>query len=127
MIIFPDIEPELVELLSDYFEDVRVGTRKLPADQQPESQIVVTVAYANEKTVSPVLRYAGVVLDIFASDYATASGLALEATAVLQTATGENIKQVSIVSGPTRMGDDTGQEHRAVSAEVVVKATDLNP
>lgn len=127
MIIFPDIETDLVSSLSDYFEDVRVATKKAPADQQPASQIVITVAYGNEKTVSPVLRYAGVVLDIYADDYATASGLALEATAVLQTVTGENIKQVSIISGPTRMGDKTGQEHRAVSAEVVVRANDLNP
>ena len=127
MIIFPDIEITLVDVLSDYFEDVRVATKKAPADQQPSSQIVITATYANEKSVSPVLRYAGVVLDIYADDYATASGLALEATAVLQTATVEGIKQVSIISGPTRMGDDTGQEHRAVSAEVVVRANDLNP
>lgn len=125
MIIFPDIEPTIVSALSDYFEGVRVATKKAPADQQPSEQIVVTAAYGNEKTVSPVLRYCSVVLDIFADSYQTASELALEAVAVIQSVTGENIKQVSIVSGPTRMGDKTGQEHRAISAELVVKSNDL--
>lgn len=127
MIIFADLEIGIVEGLADYFEDVRVGTKKLPADQQPSSQIVVTATYAGEKTGVPVLRYAGIVLDIYADDYGTANSLALEAAAVLQTLTGNDIKHVKLVSGPTRMGSDTGQEHRAISAEVVVKATDLNP
>ena len=91
------------------------------------AQIVVTATYAGEKTVSPVLRFGGIVLDVFADDYGTANTLALEACAVLMTLTGENIKHVKLVSGPTRMGDDTGQEHRAISAEVVVTATDFNP
>ena len=123
MLQFPDIEPIIVSVLKAHFTTVRVGTKKLPADQQPAKQIVVTVAYGNEKSISPVLRYAGVVLDIYASNYADASSLALEATAVLRTVTGASIKEVSIISGPTRMGDDTGQEHRAISAELVVKAT----
>lgn len=127
MIIFPDLELTVVEGLADYFEGVRIGTKKLPANQQPATQIVVTATYAGEKTVSPVLRFAGIVLDIYADDYGTANSLALEAAAVLQTLTGENVKHVKLVSGPTRMGSDTGQEHRAISAEVVVKANDLNP
>ena len=127
MIIFPDIEVELVALLKDFYPMLPVATKKAPANDQPPVQIVVTGSYASENSVSPVLRFAGVVIDIYADDYATANALGLEVVAVLQTAIGENIKQVSIVSGPVRMGDDTGQEHRAISAEVVVKATDYNP
>lgn len=127
MILFPDLEVLLVDILNSYYPDIRVATKKAPADQQPQVQIVITATYANEKSVSPVLRYAGIVLDVYADDYSTANTLALEVAAVVQTATGESIKKVSIVSGPTRMGDDTGQEHRALSAELVVKATDYNP
>lgn len=127
MIIFPDIEVELVALFTEFYSDYRVATKKAPADAQPAVQIVISAAYASENGLSPVLRFSGVVIDIYADDYATANQLGLEATAVLQTAIGENIKQVSIISGPVRMGDNTGQEHRAISAEVVVKATDFNP
>ena len=127
MILFPDIEPELVDALKTYFPMIRVATKKAPADQQPPVQIVVTASYSNENTATSVLRYAGIVLDIYADDYATASSTALEAVAVLQTVIGESVKHVKLIAGPTRMGDDTGQEHRAISAEVVVKATDLNP
>lgn len=127
MIIFADIEKTIYSALHAAFPTTRVATKKAPADAQPSEQIVLTVAYGNEKSVSPVLRYAGVVVDIYADGYDRASTLALQAAAVLQTVTGSSIKKVSITSGPVRMGSDTGQEHRAISAEVVVKATNYTP
>lgn len=127
MIIFQDIEKDIYSSLQAAFPTVRVATKKAPADQQPATQIVITVAYGNEKSVSPVLRYAGVVVDVFGDDYDTVSTLAFQVAAELQDVTGTYIKKVSLTSGPVRMGSDTGQEHRALSAEVTVKATTYNP
>jgi hypothetical protein len=127
MILFPDVETNLVSLLQSAFPTIRVATKKAPANEQPSQQIVLSVSYASENPATPVLRYAGVVLDVYGDDYATVSTTARQVVARLRNAVGANIKKVSIVSGPTRMGDDTGQEHRAISAEIVVKATDYNP
>jgi hypothetical protein len=127
MIIFRDIEKDIYSTLHAAFPSVRVATKKAPANEQPATQIVITASYGNEKSVSPVLRYAGVVIDVYGDDYDTVSTLALQVAARLQTVTGTYVKKVSLTSGPVRMGSDTGQEHRAISAEVTVKATNYNP
>ena len=79
-----------------------------------------------QNTTAPLLRYAGVVIDCYADDYASASELAYLVESGLRSLTSENIKHVSITAGPSRMGEESGQEHRAISAEVVVQAYDLN-
>lgn len=126
-IIYPDIETILVAHLSESLgNDVRVGTIKTPADQPlPPKQVVVTVAYAGDKEPSQVLKFAGVVLDIYADTYAEASTLALQAEAALRQSTGNEIKFVEIIAGPTRLAEETPQQRRSISAEVTVKATDL--
>lgn len=78
MFAYPDIEPFIVSTLTTWLDDpsVRVATRKKPpADTEPPKQVIVTVAYSNEKPETPLLRYAGVVIDVFATDYAAASNL----------------------------------------------------
>ncbi len=126
-IIYPDIEKVLVAHLQNSLgNDVRVATKKTPADQTPPAkEVVVVVAYAGDKEPSQVLKFAGVVLDIYANDYATASTLALQTEAALRQATGNEIKFVEIIAGPTRLAEETPQERRSISAEVTVKATDL--
>lgn len=129
MYAFPDIEPEIVVGLTDYLNDngIRVATRKkAPGSTEPDRQVIITVTLANERTDTPLLRYAGVVIDVFANDYLTASNLAYQVEAGLRSLTGEHIKRVSMTAGPTRIGEESGQEHRAISAEVVVQAYDLN-
>lgn len=129
MFAYPDIEPEIVAGLVSWLDNmtVRVATRKKPpTDTEPSSQVIVTVAYSNEKPETPLLRYAGVVIDVFANDYAAASELAYQVEAGLRSLSGGNIKKVSITAGPSRIGEESGQEHRAISAEVVVQAYDLN-
>lgn len=127
-IIYPDIETVLVAHLSESLGNgVRVGTIKTPADQpQPSNQVVVTVAYAGDKEPSQVLKFAGVVLDIYADTYEDASGLALQAEAALRNAiVAGPIKFVEIIAGPIRVAEETSQQRRSISAEVTVKGTDL--
>ena len=129
MFAYPDIEPQIVASLVSWLDDssVRVATRKKPpTDTEPSKQVIVTVAYSNEKPETPLLRYAGVVIDVFATGYAATSDLAYQVEAGLRNLTGANIKKVSITAGPSRMGEESGQEYRVISAEVVVQAYDLN-
>lgn len=124
-IIYTDIEKTLVAHLKTALgSGVHVGTKKVAPDlTQPAQQVVIQVSWAGQKTL--VTRYAGVVLDIYADGDIAASDLALLVEAHLRTATVSPIKQVNIISGPVRLGDETEQEKRSISAEVVVKATDL--
>jgi hypothetical protein len=124
-IIFPDIEKTIVAYLDGALpSDVRVGTKKLAGDaEQPAKQVVVQVTYANDKT--PVLRFAGVIVDVFADTYADASDLAFLVEARLRDCTGEHIKKVDLIAGPSRDPEETQQERRTLSLEVTVLGSDL--
>lgn len=125
MIIYPDIEKTLVAYLEGVLDsEVRVGTIKLAGDQeQPAKQVVVQVTYSNDR--SPVTRFAGVVVDIFADTYEDASDLAFLVEAYLRECKGEQIKKVELIAGPARIGEQTQQERRSLSLEVTVKGSDL--
>lgn len=125
MIIYPDIEKTLVAYLEGVLDsDVRVGTIKLAGDaEQPAKQVLVQVTYSNDRT--PVTRFAGVVVDIFADTYAEASDLAFLVEAYLREATGEHIKKVELIAGPARIAEETAQQRRTISLEVTVKGSDL--
>lgn len=124
-VIYEDIETTLVSHLQNALgSEVRVGTKKLGPDQiQPAKQVVVTANWAGDK--EDMLKYAGVILDIFADGDIEASNLALLVEAKLRTATVGPIKKVGIIAGPIRQADETTQEKRSISAEVTVQATDL--
>jgi len=123
---YNDIEKDLVAYIVAGLADgsVRVGTMKLPAAKtEPAKQVVISATLGAETEL--MLRYGQVVIDIYANDYATASSLALTVESLVRRATGTNIKHVTVQTGPVRLGDDSGQERRSLSAEVVVKATDI--
>jgi hypothetical protein len=123
---YNDIEKDLVAYIISGLADgsVRVGTMKLPAAKtEPSKQVVISATLGSETEL--MLRYGQVVIDIYANDYATASSLAYQVESLLRRATGTNIKHVTVQTGPVRLGDDSGQERRSLSAEVVVKATDI--
>lgn len=126
-IIYPDIESALVSSLQTSLGNtVRVGTIKTPADQTPPArEVVISVAYAGDKEPARVLKFAGVVLDVYADTDLDATALALLAEAHLRNATGDAIKFVEIIAGPTRIAEETPKFRRSISAEVTVKAIDL--
>jgi hypothetical protein len=126
-VIYPDIETTLVTHFKSVLSGVYIATKKHPptktAAQMPDKQLVIQVSYANDRDA--VTKFAGVVLDVYAPDDITASNLALEVEAKLRNSIGAVIKKVDIIAGPIRLGDETEQEKRSISAEVVVKATNL--
>lgn len=122
---YNDIEKDLVAFIIAGLADdsVRVGTMKLPATKaEPAKQVVISATLGAETEI--MLRYGQVVIDVYANDYATASDLGYKVESLVRQATGTNIKHVTVQTGPVRLGDDSGQERRSLSAEVVVKATD---
>lgn len=124
-VIYPDIEAVIVAHLQTALGDaVRVATKKVPAgDPQPESQVVVTASMAQD--IEPVTRLAGVVLDCYADTDLDVTALALLTEAHLRNVTGDAIKFVRVLRGNVRLPEETEQEKRSISAEVVVKATNL--
>ena len=124
-VLFPDVEKTVVSFLnaqlsgSDY-AGTRVATKKaLPDEAQPSKQIVVTVAYNGEQNY--VLKTASLTIEVYADDYATASGLALWVESKIRDIVGDPIKQAEVVLGPVRGADETHQEKRMLDVQLLVK------
>lgn len=127
-VIYADIEKTLVAHLQTALgSTVYVATKKhapgTTESPEPSKQVVVMVNWAGDK--EQMIKYAGIVIEVFADTYADASTLALQVEAHLREATVGAIKKVSIIAGPIRIGDNTAQEKRSISAEAVVQAADL--
>lgn len=126
---FPDIEKTIVTFLntqlnSSAYAGTRVATKKaLPDETQPTKQIVVTVAYNQEENY--VTKVATCVLDVWADDYATASGLALWVEAKIRDVVGDQVKKAEVILGPVRGADDSKQEHRMLDVQLLVKGTTI--
>lgn len=126
-VLFPDIEKTVVtfinaQLVGSTYAGTRVATKKnLPDETAPSKQIVLTVAYNGE--LNYVLKTASLTLEVFADDYATASGLALWLESKIRTIVGDPIKQATVRLGPVRGSDDTRQEVRMIDVELLVKGT----
>jgi hypothetical protein len=126
---FPDVEKTIVSFLNSAltgsaYAGTRVATKKaLPDETQPSKQVVVTVAYQAEENF--VLKRASLTLDVWADDYATASGLALWLEAKIRDVVGTQVKLVEVRLGPVRGSDDSKQEHRMLDVELLVKGTTI--
>lgn len=123
-VYYEDIERELVEFLTQRVGgSAIVATKKRPADHPDADadQVIITVAPAGDKT--PVTRFVGVVLEIYASTYQQASNLSRMTEMYLRQAPEftRSIKRVEIIAGPIRLPEDGVQEKRSISAELVVK------
>lgn len=131
-VIFPDIEKTLVTYFNTAFTavgsplatGVRVGTKKAQPDEtQPTKEIVLTVAYNAEQDY--VRKTATVTIEVYASDYATANGLALLTESLVRGCVGDEIKLAEVRVGPVRIGEDGPLEKRYLDVGLVVKGTDL--
>ena len=124
-IYYEDVEKELVEFFVDKLgSDVSVSTKKLPAED-PDSnsnQLVITVSPSADKT--PVTKFFGLVLEIYAETYAEASTLSRSVEMFLRQAPEftKSIKRVDVTAGPLRLAEEGLQEKRSLAADLVVKA-----
>lgn len=123
LIYFEDVEIELVTYFSQIFPSSYVATKKAPADlaDVPSSQIILTVSPSAQK--NPVLRYFGLVVEIYAQTYQEASDLGRMVEMYLRDATStRSIQKVEIIAGPIRLGEESGVEKRSISADLTVRA-----
>lgn len=124
-VLFPDFEKVVVSylktnLIGTQYSAAHVGTKKVPADDsQPATQIVVLGNYGAERDY--VLKEASLTVEVYADDYATASGLALWVESKIRGVAGDPIKQVEVSVGPVRLADETYQEKRALDVTLLVK------
>lgn len=129
-VIFPDIEPTLVTKLQqfcdnsteDFADDVRVATKKLPPGLPPQSEVIIQVSY--QETLDKVRRAATVLLEVFADDYATASGLAHFVASKCPNLVGSTIKFAEVSLGPFRDAEEGPQEKRSITFDLIVKGAD---
>jgi mannose/fructose/N-acetylgalactosamine-specific phosphotransferase system component IIB len=125
-VIFPDIEQILVAYFANALGNkVRVGTiHSQPDEAELESQVVITANYGSE-TSSMVTKNATVTLEVYAIDYAYATGLALYVEAIARDCVGEHIKYAEVNLGPVRTTEESQQEKRSIDMSIIVKGTDL--
>lgn len=128
-VIFPDIEPLIVEYLTEQLAlvtdtEVRVGTKKLPAEAtQPEAEVVVVGNYTG--TADVIRQEATLTIDVYSKDYATASDVGLLVGAIIVQIPGEHIKRAVVTLGPVRMEDESPLEKRSLSVDLIVKGSTL--
>lgn len=132
MVIFPDIEKVLVSYLDERLSslelpeasNVRVATKKAPADApQPEKEVVVTGNYSGN--LDAVRANATITIDVYASDYETASTLGLLVSALVVNIPSDPVKRAVVTLGPVRLADEAPYEKRSISVELVVKGSPL--
>lgn len=128
-VIFPDIEPLIVEFLTESLAtvtdtDVRVGTKKLPPEAPvPEAEVVVVGNYTG--TADVVRQEATLTIDVYSADYATASDIGLLVGALIVQIPGEHIKRAVVSLGPVRLTDESPLEKRSLSVDLIVKGSTL--
>lgn len=128
-VIFPDIEPLIVEFLTESLAtvtdvDVRVGTKKLPPEvPMPSAEVVVVGNYTG--TADVVRQEATLTIDVYSMDYATASDIGLLVGALIVQIPGEHIKRAVVVLGPVRLSDESPLEKRSLSVDLIVKGSTL--
>ena len=134
-VIYPDLEKVLVEKLTELLgareepvaQDVKVSTIKPSPDVTPYPGKTVVIRSDGGAELDHVRRLDRVGINIWAPTYAEASDLARLVTALLADTTGEAIKNVRITLHPIRVAEAGPEEHRYLTAEFVVKATNLTP
>lgn len=128
-VIFPDIEPLIVEFLNESLAtatalEVRVGTKKLPPEATiPDAEVVIVGNYSG--TLDAVRQEATLTVDVYSRDYATASDIGLLVGALIVQIPGEHIKRAVVTLGPVRLTDESPLEKRSLSVDLVVKGSTL--
>jgi hypothetical protein len=129
-VIFPDIEPLIVDFYdqkiaesTEYvLQDVRVGTKKLPPGTGMVNQIIVTAGYG--QTINKVMREATVTVDVFADGYGDASSIASLAAGFSPDLADDPIKFAVVSLGPIRVQEESKQERRSFTVDLIVKGFD---
>lgn len=133
-VIYPDVEKHLVETLQSLLDGrtepvasgVFVSVKKPPADASPYPTKTVIIRGDGGADLDHVRRSERVGINVWAPTYGEANELSRLVAALLRETTGDEIKRVRIGLHPTRVDEDGTEEHRYLTAEFVVKGTNLS-
>ena len=132
-VIFPDIEKILVQGLQSaldarsesFAQDVAVSTIKPASDVTPYPDRIVVIRGDGGPRLDHVRKLERAGITIWAEDYQTASSLGYLVEALVKELTIDGIKLVDIALSPVRVAEETQQECRYMTIEVITQGTNL--
>ncbi len=134
MVIFPDVEKILISALKAalnsrpeaYAQNVHVSSKKPGPKTSPYPEKIVTIRGDGGPYTSDVTKLERVGINIYSTTYAVASDLSRLVEALLRSLTGEYIKLVEIILSPVRVDEESEEEVRYMTIELVVKGSTLS-
>lgn len=136
MVIFPDVEMVLVAGLKTALasrtepvaDSVHVSTIKPAPDVSPYPTAIVTIRSDGGPVMDDVRKTERIGINVWCSGtqaYENASELAHLVTALMKSLTGDSIKYVNNVLSPIRIDEESTEEHRYMTFELIVKGSTL--
>lgn len=131
--IFPDIESLVIGRLQDYLDirtesvcdNVLVAAVKPAPDEVPYPTHIVTVRSDGASIkVRGITRSERIGINVYAPSYGEANALSRIVESVMRDLAWGDIKLVETVSSPIRIGNESKEEQRYLTFDLVVKATD---
>jgi hypothetical protein len=132
-VIFHDVEKTIVNGLTSLLEsrtepiaaDVFVATKKPSASLVPYPSKMVIIRSDGGPKADYVRQILRIGVNVWAETYAEANELSYLVDALGEELRGEVIKMVSTTLAPTRVPEDSEEEHRYLTWEVVTKGITL--
>lgn len=132
-VIFPDVEKVLVAglkaVIADrteaFCQDVWVSTIKPGPKVTPYPERIIVVRSDGGPQLDDVRKMTRIGLTVFAKSYADASDLSYMVAGLVRTLTGEHIKLVEVILSPVRIDEESEEEVRYMTLEIITKGYDL--
>lgn len=132
-VIFPDIEKVLVAALKTALlardepiaANVYVATKKPAPDYSPYPSKMVILRADGGPQLDDVRKTERIGVNVWCDTYANANELSYLVAALMKTLTGDSVKYVNMVLSPIRIDEASTEEHRYMTFELVVKASNL--
>lgn len=132
-VIFPDIEKVLVAGLKAALlarsepiaANVHVATKKPAPDFSPYPTKIVVIRADGGPQIDDVRKTERIGINVWCDTYSNANELSYLVAALMKTLTGEHVKFVNMVLSPIRIDEDSTEEHRYLTFELIVKASTL--
>jgi hypothetical protein len=132
-VIFPDVERVMVAALKaalelrtePYAQNVSVSTIKPAPDVTPYPERMIVVRADGGPMLDHVRKNERVGLTIWADTYEDANALSRLLEALVKGMTGEHIKFVNVVLSPVRVAEESTQECRYMTLELITKGSTL--
>lgn len=132
-VIFPDPEKVVIAGLRTLLEgssqpvaaNTYIATKKPPSDLLPYPTKMVVVRSDGGAELDKVRLQVRMGFNVYATTYADANALATLVSAYIQDLPGGDIKAARVSLSPTRVDEDSQEERRFLTAEIIIKGQTL--